>query len=471
MIFNSFQFLWLFPIIFVVYNAIVIKVGSGKFSNYVLLLISYLLYIQFNPWYAFFLLYVTAITYTGALYVGGKIINRKIIAIVLTILALLPLLVFKYYNFINNSISDVSNILGIVNSLPGLNWAIPVGISFFSFQALGYFLDVYHKRVEPERNWWDYMLFVSFFPQLLSGPISRAQDLLPQIKAERPFDYNKSVQALKWLLWGMFIKVVMADRLGIYVDTIFANFEKYSGITCFLASICYSFQIYGDFAGYSLMAMGVARLLGFDLINNFNHPYLAASVTDFWKRWHISLTKWLTTHVYIAMGGNRCSKIRQYWNIMVTFLVSGVWHGANWTFILWGTIHGIFQIVEKIFGLQKCEGMWYTKIPRIVTTFLVVNFAWILFRSPDIKFACNYIAHIFTEHTLSIEMKFGISPILFFFPIVMVMSKDIVEEVLPTVSLLSNKCMIVRWVTYIILVLSILAIGVLDSGQFIYVSF
>lgn len=471
MVFNSFQFLWLFPIIFVVYNVFVNRVVGGKFSNYVLILISYLLYLQYNPWYAFFLLYVTAITFAGALYIGENKENRKRIAFFLVILTLLPLLVFKYYNFVNDSISDVCNILGVTNTLPGLNWAIPVGISFFSFQALGYYLDVYHKRIEPERNWWDYMLFVSFFPQLLSGPISKAQDLLPQIKTTRSFDYYKSVQALKWLLWGMFIKVVMADRLGIYVDTIFANYNKYSGLTCFFASICYSFQIYGDFAGYSLMAMGTARLLGFDLINNFNRPYLATSVTDFWKRWHISLTKWLTMHVYIAMGGNRCSRLRQYWNIMVTFLVSGVWHGANWTFIVWGGIHGLFQILEKAIGLQKSEGAWYVKLPRVIVTFLIVNFAWILFRSPNIAFAYNYLAHIFTEHTLSLEMKFGITPVLFFLPILVVIGRDIAEEYCHKVSFLSNRHPIVRWCTYIVLVLSILAIGVLDSGQFIYVSF
>ena len=316
------------------------------------------------------------------------------------------------------------------------------------------------------------MLFVCFFPQILSGPISRAQDLLPQIKANRAFDYDKSVQALKWLLWGLFLKVVMADRLGIYVDTIFANYDKYSGLTCLFASICYSLQIYGDFAGYSLMAMAVARLLGFDLINNFNHPYLAASITDFWKRWHISLTKWLTTHVYIAMGGNRCSKFKQYWNILVTFFVSGIWHGANWTYILWGTIHGIFQIIEKALGLQKCEGSWLVRIPRMVITFRIVNFAWILFRSPDISTANSFIARIFTEGSLNIDTNFGVNPLLFYLPIIVVLVKEVIEEYSNgRLSLLSNKNMIVRWSTYIILAASVLLAGVLDSGSFIYVSF
>ncbi len=195
------------------------------------------------------------------------------------------------------------------------------------------------------------MLFVCFFPQILSGPISTGKDLLPQIRSERKFEYLKAVQGLRWLLWGMFLKVVVADRLAIYVNNVLDNYQSNSGVSCLMANIFYTFQIYGDFAGYSLMAIGVARLMGFDLVNNFKRPYFAASITEFWKRWHISLTRWLTTHVYITLGGNRCSKVKQYWNIMATFLVSGIWHGANWTFIVWGVLHGIFQIIEKALGI------------------------------------------------------------------------------------------------------------------------
>ena len=473
MIFNSFQFVWLFPIIFIVYYGAMgiakyVQYSTSKIGNYLLIAISYGLYMQWVPQYALVLLGITAVTYLSAILIEKKqAYNKKSIVITGAVLALIPLLVFKYTSFV----------LDVANNLVGggkieVNLIAPIGISFFTFQAVGYLLDVFHQRIKTERNWWNYMLFVCFFPQILSGPISRAQDLLPQIKANRAFDYDKSVQALKWLLWGLFLKVVMADRLGIYVDTIFANYDKYSGLTCLFASICYSLQIYGDFAGYSLMAMAVARLLGFDLINNFNHPYLAASITDFWKRWHISLTKWLTTHVYIAMGGNRCSKFKQYWNILVTFFVSGIWHGANWTYILWGTIHGIFQIIEKALGLQKCEGSWLVRIPRMVITFLIVNFAWILFRSPDISTANSFIARIFTEGSLNIDTNFGVNPLLFYLPIIVVLVKEVIEEYSNgRLSLLSNKNMIVRWSTYIILAASVLLAGVLDSGSFIYVSF
>ena len=184
-------------------------------------------------------------------------------------------------------------------NLPGLNWAIPIGISFFSFQAIGYLVDVYRQRIPAERNFLDYALFVSFFPQIMSGPISRESDLQPQIKSKRTFDATKAVQGLKWLLWGMFLKTVMADRLGLYVDSVYDNFQYQSGGACLVASFMYTMQIYGDFAGYSLMAIGVGRLMGFDLLNNFNRPYFAASITEFWKRWHISLTRWLATYIFI----------------------------------------------------------------------------------------------------------------------------------------------------------------------------
>jgi len=337
MLFNSLKFLLIFPLIFGIYWAIPIKFNQWR--KWFLILASYLLYMNWKPAYAIVLLGVTLITYGGGYFldsesVQGNVLRnnsrgRYFLAWCFGLLALLPLLTFKYYNFINCSITDGLAAIGLHFSMPGLNWAVPVGISFFTFQAVGYMLDVYHGRIKVERNFTDYLLFVSFFPQIASGPISKADELLPQIKKAHLFDYNQAVSGLKYLLWGMFLKVVLADRTGIYVDTVFGGFEKFSGAGCALASVLYSIQIYADFAGYSLMAVGVAKVLGFDLINNFRRPYFAASITEFWKRWHISLTRWLTQQVYIPMGGSRCSKAKTYWNILVTFLVSGIWHGAT----------------------------------------------------------------------------------------------------------------------------------------------
>lgn len=356
--------------------------------------------------------------------------------------------------------------------MPGLNWAVPVGISFFTFQAVGYMLDVYHGRVKVEKNLLDYLLYVSFFPQVTSGPISTAEDLMPQIKTTHRFDYEQGKQGLKYLLWGMFIKLVIADRLGLFVDTVYTNYVHYNGTTCFIASIFYTLQIYCDFAGYSLMAIGIARTLGFNLIDNFRRPYLATSITDFWKRWHISLTRWLTRQVYIPLGGSRCSKARTYWNIFVTFLVSGIWHGANWTFIVWGVMHGLFQIVEKALGWQKYEGNnLVVKGIRIVVTFLLVNFAWIFFRMPDIASAGTVVGQIFTNIGVPDFSGLDIfSKLILLVGVVVLLFKDVKDEFLSTKFNFLNKGFF-RWSIYVVLFVMILTLGVLDSGQFIYVNF
>jgi D-alanyl-lipoteichoic acid acyltransferase DltB (MBOAT superfamily) len=480
MAFNSFNFWFIFPLIFVFYWAIPAK--RNTLRKVLLLVVSYLLYMNWKPVYAIVLLGVTLITYRGGYILGAQVVNgegqnsdnkrRKLLAWCFALLALLPLLVFKYYNFLNESISAGLAIVGLQFALPGLNWAIPVGISFFTFQAVGYMLDVYHGRVKAEINLLDYLLFVSFFPQVMSGPISKADELIPQIKNPHKFDYEQGKQGLKWLLWGMFIKLVIADRLGLFVDTVYANYNHYSGSTCFIASLFYTLQIYCDFAGYSLMAIGIAATLGFKLINNFRRPYLATSITDFWRRWHISLTRWLTQQVYIPFGGSRCSKARTYLNIFITFLVSGIWHGANWTFIVWGCMHGVFQIVEKALGWQKYEGNnWAVKALRICVTFLIVNFAWIFFRMPSLGDAWGAISRIFIDFgmpnlsDMDIYVRFIIAVTL---PILII--KDVKDEYFLNRFRLLN-CSIIRWSIYILLFVMVISVGVLDSGQFIYVNF
>ena len=313
---------------------------------------------------------------------------------------------------------------------------------------------------------------MSFFPQVTSGPISTANELLPQIKATHKFDYEQGKQGLKFLLWGMFIKLVVADRLGLFVDTVYANYIHYNGATCFVASVFYTLQIYCDFAGYSLMAIGIARTLGFNLPDNFRRPYFAISITDFWKRWHITLTRWLTQHIYIPLGGNRCSKARNYWNIFVTFLVSGIWHGANWTFIVWGCMHGVLQIIEKALGRQKYEGNnGFVKAIRILVTFLLVNFAWIFFRMPDITSAGIVIGKIFTSvGTPDLTGLDIFSKLILFIGTAILVFKDVKDEFLPNKLTFLRKGFF-RWSIYIVLFAMILTLGVLDSGQFIYVNF
>lgn len=481
MTFNSFNFWLLFPLIFGIYW--LIPSAWNNVRKVFLLLTSYLLYMNWKPAYALVLLGVTMVTYWGGhflqLRVEGeelKVVEkkrRKRLAWCFALLALLPLLVFKYYNFLNDSISAGLASIGLQFALPGLNWAIPVGISFFTFQAVGCMLDVYHRRVKAEKNILDYLLFVSFFPQVMSGPISKADELLPQIKKPHTFDYAQGRQGLKQLLWGMFIKLVIADRLGLIVDIIFGNYTHYNGAVCFMGSVFYTLQIYCDFAGYSLMAVGIARTLGFNLVDNFRRPYFATSITDFWKRWHISLTRWLTQQVYIPLGGSRCSKARTYWNIFVTFLVSGIWHGANWTFIVWGCMHGLLQIVEKALGWQKYEGQnSAVKAMRIVVTFLLVNFAWVFFRMPSIGDAWGVLTQMFTAPGhLSMYALGGINNLLLVTIGVSVLAfKDMRDEFMP-IRMRWLQTPVVRWGVYVFLFAFILAFGVLDGGQFIYVNF
>lgn len=470
MSFTSLNFWFIFPLIFVFYWAIPAKWNTWR--KVLLLVVSYLLYMNWKPVYALVLLGVTLITYwAGRLLEEKNYKNRKLVW-PLTLLGVLPLLVFKYYNFLNDSISAGLASAGLQFALPGLNWAIPVGISFFTFQAVGYMLDVYHGRVKAEKNLWDYLLFVSFFPQVMSGPISKADELIPQIKNPHKFDYDQGKQGLKWLLWGMFVKLVIADRLGLYVDTVYANYIHYSGSSIFVASLFYTLQIYCDFAGYSLMAIGIAATLGFNLINNFKRPYFATSITDFWRRWHISLTRWLTQHIYIPLGGSRCSKPRTYWNIFLTFLVSGIWHGANWTFIVWGVMHGLFQIVEKALGWQKYEGKnWAVKGIRIVVTFLLVNFAWVFFRMPNIGDAWGTIVRMFTDFGKPNLSDLGGSiTLVITIGLIILIFKDLRDEYFR-----NKMCFLeikpIRWAIYVGLFCMLLLFGDLDGGQFIYVSF
>lgn len=430
--------------------------------------------------FALVLVVVTLITYWGGhiLELRGNDDNlktkRKRLVWLFALLGLQPLLVFKYYNFLNNSISTGLSSIGLQFALPGLNWAIPIGISFFTFQAVGYMLDVYHGRIKSENNILDYALFVSFFPSILSGPINKASLVIPQIKQLRPyFDYSKAVDGLKMLLWGMFMKVVVADRVAIYVDTVLPNYENFTGLSCLLASFLYTVQIYADFAGYSLMAIGVGKVLGFELTENFRRPYFAVSVTDFWHRWHISLSTWLKDYVYIPLGGSRCSKLRNYWNIFVTFLVSGIWHGANWTFIVWGCMHGVCQIFEKMMGLQKCNSRWFGKLVRILITFLIVNFAWIFFRMPTLSDALGVIIRIFdTSLPMTVFIEHNNNLPITIIGIGLLLLKDIRDEFLPDRCLLmNNKSKYVRWLTYVSLLIMIMIIGVFGADQFIYANF
>ena len=467
MFFTDFKFFLVMPIIFLLYWLI----PANTVKKIILLIARYLLYMNFNPVYALLLLMISLITFIGAkLLASGTIHTRGVKVFVLVVL--LPLLIFKYYNFLNESIFELLAILNLRFQLPGLNWAIPIGISFFTFQALGYFLDVYYKRIPAEKNLLDYLLFVAFFPQIASGPISKASEFIPQIKSLSLFSYDRAVRGCRYFLWGMFLKIALADRAGLYVSIVLDHYENFSGINCLFATFMYSIQIYGDFAGYSFMAIGAAKLLGFDLINNFNHPYFSMSITDFWRRWHISLSRWLKDYVYIPLGGSRCSKMRNYLNIMVTFLVCGIWHGANWTFVFWGLFHGLCQVVEKSVGLQNTDSKGLVRAIRVFVSFGVVCLAWIFFRSPSITDAFNIIYQIGSLYR-GLNISLVGSDILAYFLVAFI--PFVFFEVLHGFYKETyNKLMrltIIRWAVYITLSCCVVLIGVFDGSEFIYANF
>lgn len=304
-----------------------------------LLAASYYFYMNWNPAYAILIFGSTIITYLCSLLLEKYQTDRGKKRLFLTISLIINfgiLFLFKYFNFVNETMFSVMEYLGVRWAVPNLDILLPVGISFYTFQAVGYTIDVYRGQLKAERHFGIYALFVSFFPQLVAGPIERASNLLPQFREKHVFNTSMAIDGLKLMLWGYFMKVVVADRLAVYVDAVYNNVDQHNGTSLLLASILFSFQIYGDFGGYSLIAIGAAKIMGFRLMTNFKRPYFATSIKAFWSRWHISLSTWFKDYLYIPLGGNRVSRKRHYYNLFVTFLVSGVWHGANMTFVIWG---------------------------------------------------------------------------------------------------------------------------------------
>lgn len=474
MLFNSISFLTFFPLVLVVYYLL----PKVVWRTWFLLVASYYFYINLNPYCALILLCSTYVTYFGGilLEVDGTrwTLGKKNILYGIVVLNVALLAFFKYTNFIANSIVHIFNFCGGSESFRGFDIILPVGISFYIFKAISYISDVYQRRITAERSFCRFALYVAFFPQLLAGPIERASSLLPQFKKKVLFDGRNISVGLKMMLWGYFMKIVFADRAIIYVDTVYGNLYNQNGTSILLAAVLYSFQIYCDFAGYSLLSIGVAKAMGYDVMQNFNRPYLSQSITDFWKRWHISLTKWLTDYVYIPLGGSRCSKIKNYRNILITFLVSGLWHGAAWNFVVWGMLHGVIQVIEKYFGYARLKTTsTFIRGVRVGSTFFVVTIAWMFFRLPNFNDVIFGITKIFTSVSTSVGGR-DATPALEYcaLGLFMLVVKDILDEYYPGRFLLfENKNIIVRYVSYICVCLLILAAGVFDAGQFIYMQF
>jgi len=480
MILNSFGFILLLPAVVVTYVTVMWLCRRSPRRNVVsaalLTILSYTFFIIHQPAGAAVLAAITLLTYLFALAMERRRLSGKagmpaLMAAAMSTIVLAPLLVLKYHNFIQSSLSGLLAALGIVYEPQHVSFIIPLGISFFTFQAIGYMWDVYRGRIAAERNLLFYTLFVGFFPQIASGPISKADELLPQIKKSPALSAANIAEGARLMLWGYFLKAVVADRLATVVDAVYPYYEFFSGLTCLAASIVYSLQIYGDFAGYSLIAIGVGRLFGYDLINNFRRPYLAHSVTEFWRRWHISLTRWLKDYVYIPLGGNRRGTARTYGNIMATFLVSGLWHGANITFLVWGLVHGLAQCGERLMRLGGRPDRPWVMALRVAVTFTIVNFAWIFFRMPALDDAIGMITRILTFAPGESLTLTNSSLALTAFAVTVMIAADVAAEFKPGVRLLRHRRLRVRMAALLCLLFVIIMTGVLDAGQFIYVNF
>ena len=377
------------------------------------------------------------------------------------------LFIFKYANFFSQAAADLSAALGMPLAFGALDVLLPVGISFYTFQSMAYTIDVYRGRLKAERRFEMFALYVAFFPQLVAGPIERAGNMLPQFRYKFNFDYDRVVSGLRRILWGVFKKLVIADRLAIYVNAVYGDLESYTGLTLIVATLFYTFQIYCDFSAYSDIAIGVARVLGFRLMENFRRPNLATSMRDFWHRWHISLSTWFRDYVYIALGGNRKGFSRQTINVMITFSFAGLWHGANWTFFLWGIYHGGLLVLENAFrsrNISLLPGNLVGRALGIFYAFTLVFLGWILFRASTVSEVDYILRHLldfrngftdltmpFKEAALSTRLEFALAVLFIAFVFVV----DILDERFGLMTLFASMPLLLRWIIYYLLLFGV----------------
>lgn len=407
MLFNSLQFLVFFIIVTTIYFTI-----QHKYRWFLLLASSCYFYMAFVPIYIFILGFTIVIDYFAGIFLENSKGKRKKWFLISSLVANIGVLaVFKYYNFLNDNLSILLNASGYHNPIPHLSILLPIGLSFHTFQAMSYTIEVYRGRQKAERKFGIYALYVMFYPQLVAGPIERPQNLLHQFYEKHEFEIDRIVEGIKQILFGLFKKVVIADRLTIYVDEVYNNVKHYQGFALIIATFFFAIQIYCDFSGYSDMAIGIAKVMGFKLMRNFNKPYFSKSVSEFWSRWHISLSTWFRDFLYISLGGNRVSIPRWYLNLFIVFLISGLWHGANWTFVIWGALNGIYLISEILFQRHiKIAGKVNLgrtgNLFKIIFTFILIDFSWIFFRARTLSDAFYVIKSLFVGLTQTIHLLY-----------------------------------------------------------------
>lgn len=475
MLFNSFAFLFFFPIVCIIYYVL----PTLRLRNLFLLSASYYFYMNWEPVYALLLLTSTCITFFAALGSVKYERKKKAILVIGIVLNLLILFFFKYFNFAAENVVAVMKLFGIEMIIPDFKVLLPVGISFYIFQALGYMIDVYRGDVKPEKDFFTYALFVSFFPQLVAGPIERSTNLLQQFYEKHKFDAENAISGLNLMLWGFFLKLVVADRCAIYVDTIYNNIQLHNGSSIFIASCLFCFQLYGDFAGYSYIAIGSSRVMGFKLMDNFRRPYFfSTSVQEYWKRNHISLTSWFMDYVYYPMVG---SSTKLWWwcfSIFITFFISGFWHGAAWTYVWSFSIFGFYLVIctlkdkkqrkfEKKYGLKKKE--WWLWLNRIIT-FLLVMYALVYFRANTLSNAFYASTELFTNIISRPFLEEGTHLAYASFALLILFVSEYCMEFKKITVNTSNSLRIYTLLSIALIVL-ILNLGIFNGGQFIYFQF
>ena len=484
MLFNSFIFIVFFIAVSALYFVL-----PHKIRWILLLAASCIFYMAWNPKLIILILITIFINYTAALYIYKykKQKGKKILILTLFIDFGL-LFIFKYLGFMNDTLLAL---FGDNWPIKTLNIILPMGISFYTFQAASYTIDVYRGTIKPERHFGIFALFVMFFPQLVAGPIERSENLLPQFYEKHKFDFERIISGLRIMMWGFFKKIVIADRAATAVNAIYNSAQSYSGLYLVIATVLFAFQIYCDFSGYSDIAKGCARVLGFRLMDNFKNPYLSGSIKEFWRRWHISLSTWFMDYIYIPLGGNRAGKLKKYRNLIVTFLISGLWHGANWTFVLWGGIHGIYQVVGQMtYGFRTkvkkalhIYDSFIGKLMSAIVTFGLVCIGWVLFRANTISDAFYILEHLGTAFTGWWKMQYiyevitGLGLNIFELivtatAIIFLMATEMLCGSKPVYDVIEKKNAVVRIIFYLITAAFILSAGVFyEAGAFIYFQF
>jgi len=479
MLFNSFAFLLFFPIVTCIYFIL-----SYKYRWLWLLIASCVFYMFFIPKYIIILFVTITIDYWAGIKIAsstGPVKKRYLlISIISTVLVLA---IFKYANFFNNNIHQLAHLIHWNYSLTSLDIILPIGLSFHTFQSLSYVIEVYRGNHKPEKNYGIYSLYVMFFPQLVAGPIERPQNILYQFYEKHDFNYKDVTSGLKLMAWGFFKKLVIADRLSAIINPVYNNPGHYSGMTLIFVTLLFAQQIYCDFSGYSDIAIGMARVIGFRLMKNFDTPYFSKSISEFWTRWHISLSTWFRDYVYIPLGGSRVVKWRWYYNLMITFLLSGLWHGANWTFVIWGGLNGLYLVIEvstSRFRKKATDFVGLNRFPlildglRVIKTVLLISLAWVFFRANTASDAFLILSKIFKANIFHPAFSTFIDPYSLFLCLIFIFLLEIAQlyhKKYNLAKVLSEKPIIYRFAVYTIFLVIILNFGIFSSKGFIYFQF